>query len=101
MALRITEPKLFLDTKNDVGRSAFKQVERLRVRHNVWKRGKGVDMVWHHSKVMDFYPVLCCRLSDCSSNKIFILKLLHHLITVFWAPIKMPKVQADFVAEMV
>ena len=58
-------------------------------------------MVGHDSDVMDDDAMFMGCLADCCFNQIFILKLLHHLISIFWAPFKVPEVQANFVAEMV
>ena len=49
---------------------------------------------------MDYDAMLMGCLSYGSLRKVFMLKLPHHLVAVFCAPLKVPKVQADFVAVM-
>ncbi len=60
-----------------------------------------MDMVWHDRQIMNLYFVLGCCLPDCSSNKVFILQLAHHLVAVLGTPFEVPEIASDFVAVMV
>mgnify|MGYP001583783825 CR=1 FL=1 len=100
MPFWISQAKVLLDAEDNVRRASLQILHSFAVCHAVRQCYECVDMFRQNFEVMNFDVMLASGFSYCRSNKIFILKLLHHLVAVLRAPFHVPKVYADFVAVM-